>query len=174
MVIPHWSWVIDSQAPRSGRNFRDHLVQPHHFDRWGWGGLKKLSHLSKTIELITGHGSRGLPSPVGCWVKIWESTGPLICLQVHFPLNFPIWLHGFCFVLFCFNVFMEWALGQGKGSLAFLTLSLISLGNKTYSPVFVYKRESGMPALPPKQGCHGIRWGNKGESTLKERPNGPL
>lgn len=79
-------------GPRSGRNLSNLLVQPHWLHRWGQRGLTKLSHWTKTIELITGRGARGVLSPVGCWAQIWESPGPLTCSWARFPWNLPVWL----------------------------------------------------------------------------------
>lgn len=56
-------------GPRSGRNLSNLLVQPHWLHRWGQRGLTKLSHWTKTIELITGRGARDVLSPVGCWLR---------------------------------------------------------------------------------------------------------
>ena len=54
----------------------------------------------KNLELITGHGARRPPFPVGYQAKICEHTGPLTCLQAHIALTFPVWLQVFIFLMF--------------------------------------------------------------------------
>lgn len=87
-----------------------------------------------------------------------------------FPTKLSTLITGFYFLKCVYGMSTRWGIWKPR----FSDSIPYRLGNNTYSPIFVCKRETRMSTLLSQQGCYRIRWANKKETTLKERPNRPL
>lgn len=123
------------------------LVWDHRADYWSWGSQRLL--VSK--------------------LRFGRAQSSDLSVST-FPTKLSTLITGLYFLKCAYGMSTRWGIRKPR----FSDSIPYRLGNNTYSPIFVCKREIRVSPLLSQQGCYRIRGANKEETTLKERPKRPL